>query len=362
MISFWVNEEGSFGIHGYRQNRGREIGDRFWTCLYEDIGEVVRCRGGAQIFSAIDQLTDSQREAAAMVWDAHTQAAPDAPRLNDPRRVLLRFDLLRTLHDRGLNNFRVFRPTELHALRRFPVFVRARNDHNGPLTQLLGTRREVLSALCALRLRGRRLGDLMIVEFCDTSRTDGIFRKYSAFKIGGSILACHVLASREWQVKSEHSEVTDAGIREGMSYVEDNPHESWLRQVFEIAGVDYGRVDYGVVDGAPQLWEINLNPTIGRGTWRARYESLPPDLKQLRERAREAFHSRLRASFVALDRGDDGPEVGVAIDPTLLSRLRADAAENQRRRESLHRLRTLYDSRVLGPPVRAVYSKLFPRR
>ena len=39
---------------------------------------------------------------------------------------------------------------------------------------------------------------------------------------------------------------------------------AWLRRVFAVAGVDYGRVDYGVLDGVPQVWEINLNPTIGR--------------------------------------------------------------------------------------------------
>jgi hypothetical protein len=34
-----------------------------------------------------------------------------------------------------------------------------------------------------------------------------------------------------------------------MEFVEGNPHEAWLRRVFAVAGTDYGRMDYGVLDG-----------------------------------------------------------------------------------------------------------------
>ncbi len=35
-----------------------------------------------------------------------------------------------------------------------------------------------------------------------------------------------------------------------------------MRPVFEIAGVEYGRVDFGLVDGRPQIYEINSNPDV----------------------------------------------------------------------------------------------------
>jgi len=33
-----------------------------------------------------------------------------------------------------------------------------------------------------------------------------------------------------------------------------------LRRIFDIAGIDYGRIDYSLRDGAVETWEINTNP------------------------------------------------------------------------------------------------------
>ena len=362
MISFWVTRAASFGIRRYCENRGRLIADRFQPRFYEDIDETLRLQGDAHIFSALDQLASPQREVVAEVWDAHARIAPRAPRLNDPRHVLLRFDLLAKLHEQGINTFRVFRATSLMHVNRFPVFVRAIHTHDGPVTGLLRTRLDVARAVRALRLRGHRLRDLMIVEFCDTASADGLFRKYAAFKVGNSIIPCHVMVSHRWFVKSDANELDERRIREGIKYVEDNPHEAWLRKVFSVAKIDYGRVDYGVLDGVPQVWEINLNPTIGRGIGEQRHTGLGPDLKALREAGREIFHARLRAAFVALDGGDHAFEADVRIDKALITRVRAEASQSQRRLRVLGWLQCLYDHQRLGRPIRAVYAKLFPRR
>jgi len=362
MISFWVTRDASFGIQKYCQNRGRLIAGRFHTRLYDDIGETVQLSGGAQIFSALDQLTSSQRAVVAEIWDAHARVAPHAPRLNDPRHVLLRFDLLTKLHEQGVNAFRVFRATSLADVSRFPVFIRAIHTHEGPLTNLLSTRRDVAGALSALRLRGRRLRDLMIAEFCDTTSADGLFRKYSAYKVGNSIIPCHVMASHQWSVKSDANEPDESRIREEIKYVEDNPHDAWLCKVFSIAGTDYGRVDYGVLDGVPQVWEINLNPSMGRGTGEQRHTLLGPELNTLREAGREIFHARLRSAFVALDSGSREPEAAVTIDKALARRVRAEASWSRRRRRVSSWLQGLSEHPRLGPPVRAVCAKLFPRR
>ena len=44
--------------------------------------------------------------------------------------------------------------------------------------------------------------------------------------------------------------------------MEENPHQDALREIFGLAGIDYGRMDYGLLDGKVQVWEINTNPTI----------------------------------------------------------------------------------------------------
>jgi hypothetical protein len=42
--------------------------------------------------------------------------------------------------------------------------------------------------------------------------------------------------------------------------VQDNPYGSAVTKAFEIAGIEYGRVDFGIVGGEPQIYEINTNP------------------------------------------------------------------------------------------------------
>jgi hypothetical protein len=49
---------------------------------------------------------------------------------------------------------------------------------------------------------------------------------------------------------------------EEYDFIATNPFAEALRPVFDIAGVDYGRVDFGLVAGRPQIYEINTNPDI----------------------------------------------------------------------------------------------------
>jgi hypothetical protein len=360
MISFWANRSSRHAIPDYCARRGRAIADRFDCRVYEDVGSQVRLRAGAHIFASLDRLTANQREAAAVWHDALAARAPDAPRLNDPRRVVMRFELLTKLHAAGLNSFRVFRAKHAREVTRYPVFLREADDHNGPLTELLHSRREVSKALWALRARGWRLDELLAVEFCDTSDAYGVYRKYSAFAVGDRIVPCHVLASHQWAVKSESSEPNESLIRENMAYIERNPHEPWLRQVFSIAGAGYGRIDYGMLDGAPEIWEINLNPTIGMPAARTR-RRLAPELERLREQEREAFHGRLRDAFVAIDRQGLGADIEVALDPELSARLDADEAKRQRRERTMARLRKLYVRPQTGLVFRQLYRRMLPR-
>jgi hypothetical protein len=363
MISFWVTRSARRGIDTYRQHRGALIGDRFHVRLYDDFCGDVELAHGAQIFAALDQLTPTQREIAARIWDAHMEVAPGAARLNDPRRTRLRFDLLQRLHELGINRFRVWRAADLDSVNRFPVFVRNELDHSGPRSGLLTTREQVAGALRALRLRGHAMRNLMIVEYCDSSGPDGLFRKYSAFKVGPRILPCHAMVARHWSVKSRHNEPDQGSIVEEIGFMATNPHERWLRQVFEAGGVDYGRVDYGVVNGVPQVWEINTNPTLGRASGSRRHTTLSADLQAMRDRGRESFHERLRAAFVEIDAGSDDCETTtVRMEPALLDRLDGELAGRRRRGWLVTRLRDVYDHPRLGGPARFAFSRLFPRR
>jgi hypothetical protein len=56
--------------------------------------------------------------------------------------------------------------------------------------------------------------------------------------------------------------VSEETVREEQAFFDAFPHRDALLDIFELAGVDYGRVDYGVKEGQVQVWEINTNPVV----------------------------------------------------------------------------------------------------
>lgn len=61
---------------------------------------------------------------------------------------------------------------------KFPVFLRPESEHTGSLTRILYTRRDLVEELARALMRGYRLRDVIIVEYCDTADASGIFRLY----------------------------------------------------------------------------------------------------------------------------------------------------------------------------------------
>lgn len=361
MISFWLPAADSFTIRNYLAGRGLPIASHFVVRHFDDLAGETRAAGPAHIFSAMDQLGPAGRHVAAELWDRLAEAAPEWTRLNDPRRVLLRQPFLAAMADAGLNDFRAYPATEFPATVRFPAFIRERDRHNGPLTGLLDSARAVAGALRALRLRGYRAHDLLLIEYLDTSDGSGRFRKYSAYRVGHAIIRTHMMISTGWSVKSENNSPALEVAREERDYRCGDLHEAWIRQVFDLARIDFGRIDYGVAGGRPQAWEINLNPTIGRRPDQVR-KPMAPDLAAVVEEGRLVAHARLREAFVALDQPAVAtPERTVVLPGQLLRAYRREAALAVRRDKALTIVRQAFHSRILGWPVRAVYRTLFRR-
>jgi hypothetical protein len=99
-----------------------------------------------------------------------------------------------------------------------------------------------------------------------------------------------------------------------------NPHEAWIREMFAIAHIDYGRIDYGILNGKPQVWEINTNPMITAlpRELRGPRPELPKDIEQQREQNRTHFHTNFRAALQAID-GDRASTatIPIAINPAV---------------------------------------------
>ena len=141
----------------------------------------------------------------------------------------------------------------------------------------------------------------------DTADAAGIYRKYAAQVVAGRIFPRQLFFGRSWMLKY----AALAGPREAREerrYMAENPHEPALREVFALAGVEYGRVDYAMRGGAPVIWEINSNPQLTGAAVAGR------DFARLR--VHEAFARDYRAALAAID-APPGAERGapVAIDP-----------------------------------------------
>ncbi len=212
--------------------------------------------GQIYVFTDVDRL-DAAETASALELRQRLEGDPRTLEiLNHPSRSMRRFELLSTLHERGINNFAVYRAEEGIEPRRWPVFLRDEDDH-GHMSPLVRTPQELRRVLA----EQASLENKIVVELCDTADASGVVRKYGAFKVGERILARQVHFSRHWMVR--FPDLKDPAMaREELAYVEENPHAEQLNEIFRLARTDYGRIDYSLSGGRIQVWEINTNPMI----------------------------------------------------------------------------------------------------
>ena len=363
MIHFVVTEKGSWSIRAYLADDGdgSALADRMRVVNYEAVAHMRRLPLGTWVFTELDQLDEPRRELATLVADRLEAQGPRVRMLNDPRQVRLRADLLRAAHEAGANEHRAFpaatAPTDSL---RYPVFVRFANQHFGNLTPLLDSPGALADGFASLAADGIAREDLLVVEFADTRTEEGIYRKYSAYNVGGRIIAKALEQSRDWMVKWEHRVFDRRRADEELEYCQSNPHEDWIREMFRLARIDYGRIDYGVLQGRPQLWEINTNPTIGRGPNRNKVRK--PEVveyKTMIAPVRAAFFEQFRDAWAAIDTPSDA-----AIDATTPTTLVRAIDRTERRRKRAERmdslLKVVMRPRWVRPMTRAVKSALAP--
>jgi hypothetical protein len=301
MIYFVVPRGQEFGVLNYAEDRAKGLLDRLSILNYEDLGRTPWPSKGTYVLSALDQLTpeglDFVRE-----WCDHLRGEDPSVRiLNDPRATMCRFELLNALYQLGLNQHRVVRPQDKLADLRFPVFVRNEHHHSGSLSPLLHTQTELRGAIAKATLLGHPRQDLLVVEFVETADDDGYYRKYAAHIIGEKIISRGLAVGTDWMLKAAGSLRTRSIVFEQRAYVMENPHEAELRRIFGIAKTEYGRIDYAIKDGRIETWEINLNPTLGRGVGPRPPRDRPPEVEQLWQEVQGYLTARFEEGFTAVD-------------------------------------------------------------
>jgi hypothetical protein len=228
---------------------------------YDAVFRSRSVRRATYIFADLDRLSYSDLEVAARLYLQLKEAGLRV--LNNPALVKKRYVLLRDLFRLGWNDFNVYSAEEKPPSFRFPVFLRKPQGHAGPLSGLLNSVEEVDKAIDNATASGVPRENLILTELAAEPLEGGIFRKLAAFKIGTEIIPYSSVHDTDWLVKEGKPGITPEKLyEEEREMIQGNPFADHLRQVFELAQIEYGRADFGLFHGRVQVYEINTNPQL----------------------------------------------------------------------------------------------------
>lgn len=242
------------------QSIRHELLERITLLSYEALFELTELAAGTYMFSDLERLSAQQTERAALYWRALANAGEGFRVVNHPIRSMRRFELQRHLYAAGINAYDVQRLTEPLRLTRFPMFIRSESGHFiEDMSDLLDSAEAIDQVAQEWIQVGKNREDKIIVEYLDTRDAQGHCHKYNAILVGNQPIALGRVTDKDWiikgmrQVPPDHDEVAQHWADYGEQ----------LAAIMNLAHLDYGRIDYAVVDGRVQVFEVNTNPTVG---------------------------------------------------------------------------------------------------
>ena len=202
MIWYVVTKQHAYTLSAYLKTWGKPLAGRFCELTYDDLLRTREFKAfpGTYIFSDIERLYPPHAHYFAVIRQKILEQQPEARVFNHPTQSMRRYELLRTLFERGDNTFNVYRLVECRRPERWPVYIREENEHTKNLTPLLGTPEELDAEATKFLERVDSREDKLVVEFCDTRDPQGLFYKYAAFLIGGRVIPSALIASQDWMV------------------------------------------------------------------------------------------------------------------------------------------------------------------
>ena len=266
---------------------------------YDTLFQAGQVPRGTFVFTDVERLYPWEARLAADVF--RSLKSEGLRCLNDPARVLTRYELLRTLHSNGINPFDVYRAEDRPRPKLFPVFVRGDQDHGFPYSGLLSSQDELENHLGALVKGGTPLRGLIVVEYCAEPVCDGIWRKFESFRIGDRTHIGHHVTQDSWLVKEGNSEISPEWLyRDEYRKVTEDRCPDAVDKAFELAGVEYGSADHATVGGHEVIYEINTNPDI---------RAIHPHQQKIRDETMAHSRAIMGASLFAIDSGDESPVI-----------------------------------------------------
>jgi len=262
MIYFLMTQE-----HGYtlrdvcEHSKSSKTEVVYYERLLEHVNVGADMPPGTYVFTDFDRLTISDLLTVSKVYRG-LKGHPESCRvLNDPARVKSRYGLLRFLYQSGINSFNVYRADEGVLPERYPVFLRYVTEHGEPLSDLLADRDELDRELFRAISSGAPESSILIVEYCAEPVAEGIYRRLATYKIGSEIFPASMVQEDRWCVKYGKKGISrDEDFQYELDFVRGDGYREQLSKVFEIANIDYGRLDFALVKGRIEVYEINTNP------------------------------------------------------------------------------------------------------
>ncbi len=254
-------QKGAHTMSRFKSPLSYRVWSRLKVVLYDDVLSRESWPRGIYLVTDSEPCSAEQKRIARTFYASLAARPGESAVLNDPSRIVGRFELLKQLCESGVNDFNVHRALSLPIDVRFPAFVRYEDRHIGPITEPFATRTELDGALERLSNEGHPLERLMVVEYVDTS-VEGVFTKYGAQKIGSHVFGKHLMAGRHWMMKRKSS-VRGLVADQEPAYVTELPLRDRIEEVYGYSGHEWARMDYSLYKGRIQVWEINDNPEMG---------------------------------------------------------------------------------------------------
>lgn len=305
--------------HGYTvRHLVRQLGNaRRWS--YERLLPKKRLRAGTWIFTDHERLSDFEIALAAKLANKLEQGG--ARVFNHPARVRGRYELLKALHEEGINRFCAWRCESRPKPTSFPVFIRNEFDHLSSDLELIADQNSLDIRLAQMMEQGVPLAGKLVIEYAGQEVSPGVWQRFSTYRVGDRLIAHHNVVDFRWVAKDVEDEgrllthpMLPTFIESERRFVAGNLHEDVLRRAFDLAGIDYGRADFSLLDGRPQIFEINTNPA--HASHRTLYKETFPARVATQRLAEERLYDALRAADLP-----NGPLI--ALDDPALRRQQA---------------------------------------
>lgn len=235
-----------------------------WAChTYQWLFRTRSLPAATYVFVGVDRLDHGERRLAGQFYRHINGLGSGFRALNDPSVAMGRYRLLRTLHEQGINDFNAYLVAESARPERYPVFIRRNSSSVLPLTALLADKQALGREIDRLIGEGEVPEDLVILEYWSEEFKPGIFRKQSEYRVMETYIPTPTIYAGTWMVKVSNTIVVpDEYTGFDSEVLATNPFADVARRAFEVAGIEYGRADIGIVGGRPQIYEINFNPDV----------------------------------------------------------------------------------------------------